>query len=376
MGCWCGTCAITHLPINAGDKVRLFFMTQQDYGHEDQGAGFCYSHDVWYPRGLPVSGEYDDYGSIESFTEDINTKILVNGLKRDWVNYKAKNEWEKDVNAKDLTLAIIIEETERERAHVHDGQSPTESKRLHDSLDASMKGSKKKIDIDAPHPEDRKERPFGFIMVHEDVYQAMIKYDPIDAHHEDGGYLYKKRSEILAADMREFYHDGLEAARDLKDSDPIMKRLLKFSITKNHWNSFSHLSTNPDPPFCKGMSYYWDFLREKMEEGVPYDNAEVQTVVNGLIDFYKFSWAMSHARRAWMPQAGKGSQDNDTDIHKILANTTLKLARKHDSEMEEYNSDSKDWKAEHNKTELARRAKLKKEENAKKGKQVSTKKAR
>lgn len=373
MGCWCGTCAISHLPINAGDKIRLFFMTMQDYGHEEQGAGFCYSHDVWYPRGLPIAGEYDDYGGIENITEDINCQILVDGLKNDWANYKAKNDWEKDVNREDLDIYTIVEETERDRAHVHDGDSPARQKQMSEYWNAPPE-NRPKIDFDAVFPEDRSKRPFGFIMVHEDVYQAMLKYDPIDAHHEEGGYLYKKRSEIMAHDMREFYHDGLEAFQEMKDSS--FKRTLKFSICKSHWNIFSHTSTNSDPPFCKGLSYYWDFLRSKMEEGVPYDNAEVQAVANGLIDFYKFQWAMSAARRAWMPQSGKGSQQNETDIHKILANTTLKVARKHDAEMEEYRVDDKDWRAEHNKAELAKRAKLKKEENAKKGKQVSAKKAR
>ncbi len=382
MGCWCGTCAISHLPINAGDKIRLFFMTMQDYGHEEQGAGFCYSHDVWYPRGLPIAGEYDDYGGIENITEDINCQILVDGLKNDWANYKAKNDWEKDVNREDLDIYTIVEETERDRAHVHDGRSKIESDRL-DALFAnpeSFKDGSSKIELDAPHEDDRKIRPFGFIMVHEDIYQAMLKFDPIDAHHEEGGYLYKKRSEILEADMRELYHDGLEAGKELRESSSeshkFLKRMMKYSITKNHWNAFAHVSGNADPPFCKGISYYWDWLRSKMEEGVPYDNAEVQTVVKGLIDFTKFTWAMSQARRAWMPQTGKGSQSNETDIHKIIANTTLKVARKRDAEMEEYRSETKDWKAEHNKAELAKRAKLKKEENAKKGKQVSTKKAR
>lgn len=364
MGCWCGTCAISHLPINAGDKIRLFFMTMQDYGNEKEGAGFCYSHDVWYPRGLPIAGEYDDYGGIENIKEDINSKILVEGLKKDWVNYKAKNEWEKDVNAEDLDIRTIVEETERDRAMVHDGQSQIE----HDRLMENLKSLDNKIDIDAPHEEDRKKRPFGFIMVHEDVYQAMLKYDPVDAHHEEGGYLYKKRSEILEADMREFYHDGLQAAKDLKDSNTKLKKLLMFGGTKNHWNSFAHSSMHADPPFCKGISYYWDFLKEKMEAGVPYDNSEVQAVAKGLIDFTKFTWAMSHARRAWMPQAGKGSQNNETDIHKIIANTTLKVARKRDAEMEEYALDSKDWKEKHNKEELAKRAKLKKVKNGKKGK--------
>jgi len=317
MGCWCGTCAITHLPINAGDKVRLFFMTMQDYGTEKEGAGFCYSNGVWYPRGLPVSGSYDDYGGIEDIKEDLLTKILVDGINKDWAPYKASHQWEKDTVGGNLTIYQIVEETERDRAKIHDGESKIEHERLTESLKTMHQENHQSIDIDAPHAEDREARPFGFIMVHEDVYQAMLAYDPPMAHHKEGGYVYRKRSEVMSEDMKEFYLAGLQTAQDTKNCNPKLQKLL-LSSGVSHWNIFSHTSMSPDPPFCKGVSYYWDFLRTKMAEGAPYEDPEVQIVVNGLIDFYKFSWSMQAARRAWMPQSGKGSQQNDLDIYKVI----------------------------------------------------------
>ena len=374
MGCWCETCGITQLPINAGDKCRAFLIVKQNYGEGERGGGHSYTNDVWYPRGFGVLGEYDDYGGIENIQEDTCTQVLLNGLKQDFVPYKAQHQWEKDENPQELTIAQVLESAERDRAKVYDGESQIERKRLYDSLEALKAGSKEVVDIDAPHDEDRSQRVLGIMFVHEDVYQAMLNYEPTDAHHTDKGYLYRKRSAILADDMREWYNSGLEAVKEMSETlkkDSFLKSMLLGRVS--HWNSFS--SHRSDPPFCKGISYYYDFLREKMEQGAPYEDPEVQTVAQGLIDFTKFQWAMTEARRAWAPQSGKGSQQNDTGIHKILANTVLEVCDKADAERAEWN-DGVDWKAKHNEEELAKRAKEEKAQNGKKGKQVSTKKAR
>lgn len=356
MGCWCETCGITHMPINAGDKCRVFFITQQDYGTEKQGGGFSYSNEVWYPRGLPLRGTYNDYGGMDDIEEDTNSKILIDGLKNDWVPYKATHQWEKDVNPADLNVYTVMEETERNRAKVYDGDSPTRQKRMQEWMERAQEGKWEPYD-ESEHPEDRDQRPFGLMFVHEEVYQTMINYDPIDAHHTDGGYLYRPRSKILEDDMREWYNGGLEAAKELGKTKLRLKGLLLDSVS--HWNSFSSLRS--DPPFCKGISYYYEFLHKKMEEGVPYEDPEVQTVAKGLIEYTKFTWAMSESRRAWMPQSGKGSQNNETEIHKALAGTVIAVSAARDKETEKFRDeiyDGVDWKMKHNEEELARRAAL------------------
>ena len=379
MGCWCETCGITQLPINAGDKCRVFLIVKQNYGEEERGGGHSYSHDVWYPRGFGILGEYDDYGGIENIQEDTCTQVLLNGLKQDFVPYKAKHEWEKDENPKDLTIAQVLESAERDRAKVYDGESAIERARLHASLEAfKNKDMTPQEPIDAPHEEDRAERVLGVMFVHEEVYQTILKHDPIDAHHSDNGYLYRKRSAILADDMRDWYNAGLKSVQDIPTvlgeiKNKSIRSLLLDRVS--HWNQFS--SHRADPPFCKGISYYYDFLREKMEQGVPYEDPEVQNVAQGLIDFTKFQYVLSESRRAWLPQSGKGSQHNDTDIHKALANTVLAVCAKEDAERAEWD-DGVDWKTKHNDEVLAKRAKEEKKakNGTKKGKQVSTKKAR
>jgi hypothetical protein len=356
MGCWCETCGITQLPINAGNKCRAFLIVKQDYGEGEHGGGHCYANDVWYPRGFGVLGDYNDYGGIENIQEDICTQVLLNGLKQDFVPYKAKNQWEQDENPQDLTIELVLDSAERNRAQVYDGESPIEAKRLNDMYDHLRNNREaSSIDINAPHEEDRTPKVLGVMFVLEDVYQALLTHDPISAHHTDNGYLYRKRSEILADDLKDWYVNGLTKAQTLYKelgNNRSLGSMLLDSVS--HWNVFS--SHRADPPFCKGISYYYDFLKEKMVQGVPYEDPEVQTVAQGLIDFTKFQWAISECRRAWSPQSGKGSQQNETEIYKVLSNTVLEICATEDAKRAEWD-DGVDWKAKHNEEVLAARAK-------------------
>lgn len=63
MGSFNFTCALSGLPITCGDEVKYYFLTENPY----DDSGICSTHDVWFPRSLPVSAKYNDYGSIEDY---------------------------------------------------------------------------------------------------------------------------------------------------------------------------------------------------------------------------------------------------------------------------------------------------------------------
>ena len=64
MGCWNETDALTQLPILPGDPVKLIVVTS----HSDE---------LTFPRCFPISGIYDDYGSIEKIEEDWATASFL-----------------------------------------------------------------------------------------------------------------------------------------------------------------------------------------------------------------------------------------------------------------------------------------------------------
>lgn len=74
MGCWNETCALTNLPIMAGDEVVVIPLVKK----EGCGKNY-YWHSDASPLTLPIEGEYDEYGSIENIKiSDITLKVLEN----------------------------------------------------------------------------------------------------------------------------------------------------------------------------------------------------------------------------------------------------------------------------------------------------------
>lgn len=83
MGSFAYTCAISGLPIEAGDKVRYLLLTKNPYHSGAENT--CYIHDLWFPRTFPLKGSYNDYGSVEKVTAGAEREIWLEGLDKDMV---------------------------------------------------------------------------------------------------------------------------------------------------------------------------------------------------------------------------------------------------------------------------------------------------
>lgn len=70
MGSWNGTCGISKMPIQYGDRVKLVLLKPTNhYRSVSTGSGFCDASDMYTPICLPITGEYNDYGCIENIDE-------------------------------------------------------------------------------------------------------------------------------------------------------------------------------------------------------------------------------------------------------------------------------------------------------------------
>lgn len=119
MGCWAETDGITQLPINCGDKVRVFVILHQDSYpfHEggEGGGGTCYSNDRWSPLGPAIQGKYNDYGGVEDIVYDDNAKMVETILRSGWVQPKTSHEWDKVPELDKMKLEDFLEFIERDR---------------------------------------------------------------------------------------------------------------------------------------------------------------------------------------------------------------------------------------------------------------------
>lgn len=259
MGSWSETCGITQLPINAGDKVRLFILFE-NYLSENKGGGTCYPNDIWAPLGLPIQGIYDDYGGIEDLIENEDTEILFSRMKKGWIPF--------------------VEE--------YEPVSPIESMSLQEAVHWIERGEAK-ISLYG------KERSLGIMFVLEEVYQTMIKFNPIECHHINNTYEYKPNSDIIKYNFKLSYD---------KQDHCFFSDFNETGI-KEHINSLQLLSKN----------------------NVPFDNEHVQSLFNSLLDMKIFHYSMMLARKSYAPQSGKGSQNDEISIYKDLISTMSKIIK-------------------------------------------------
>ena len=96
MGCWNGTCFLSNMSIMHGDPIRLQLILSSNIGkvndHFDPDEfteetdpreinGLCYVNDNYSPWGFAISGNYNDYGSIENIKDDASSRTLKLILK-------------------------------------------------------------------------------------------------------------------------------------------------------------------------------------------------------------------------------------------------------------------------------------------------------
>lgn len=81
MGCWNETCVFSNLPIAEGEKVVLFFLKEnKDYNYQ-------WKHDTDM---LPIFGEYNDYGGIQSVEDTESYKMLMHS--ESWADAEQLND--------------------------------------------------------------------------------------------------------------------------------------------------------------------------------------------------------------------------------------------------------------------------------------------
>lgn len=325
MGCWCETCGITQLPINAGDKVRLFVIAmEKHYAFSDGGeggGGTCYSNDRWSPIGPPIQGEYDDYGSIDPIIMDDSAKMIEDTLQASWIPPESKGEWEKIPEK--FELSDYLNFIERDRAKI--------------------KGR-------------YEEQHLGLMFVLEDVYQAMINFDPIESHHnyESRGYIYMPFSEGIKLEFEKWYLNQLKLMKEYNTyKDTIEAKSVELLAEMSDFRLFNSLKENGLRPFKK-------VLRNLAKRGLAWEDVEVQNVATEVINMQKFDIAMSRARKQWMPQSGKGGQQNESDIYQAICDATQKIIDDREEESREWRDEEPDengyypYMIKHNKEEIER----------------------
>lgn len=287
MGCWYDTCGVTQLPILNGDKVRLFPLICVA---EEIVGGTSYSNAIWAPMSAAISGTYNDYGSIENIVENNCTELFLDNLKNIWIKFERDYETVSDL--KDMKLSEALHWIERGYLKV--------KRSYKNSLVSQM-------------------------MVLEPIYQSMIKVDPVVSHHnyDTKSYTYKPYSHVIEADIKEWYLNELKISSLVEQLTAEVANLLS-----NYDNSFLGVQTfNND-----ALVLYRKELGKLAKQKIDYDDSAVQNLVNAIVEFSLFSRSFCDMRKMWIPQTGKGSQNNELNTYKVVNKTVNKIIRKREKE--------------------------------------------
>lgn len=317
MGSWDETCGISQLPISPGDKVRLFIL-RGGGPKRREGGGICYPNDMWSPIAPPIAGEYADYGEIGSIVEGEASEFLLEQIKRNWAPIDEEKHREKNVPAEKLDLETALNLIERSAC---DGLSDYQGDKEH----------------------------LGMMFVLEDVYQACINYSPIETSFYKESYVYKPYLEILNEEMKEWYDKCFEKLEECKYDDEELRFQKSFGVnlieSRLFWN-------------MRGKAGHANKrkLVDLMLKGYDYEHPKSQEFIKLVKDLFAFENMMKDARKMWTPQCGKGSQQNDLAVYKMLNEATNKFMEKKDAEMQEDVTDDcipdaegyTPWMREHN----------------------------
>lgn len=296
MGSWNETDGITQLPINVGDKVRVFVMVSQNFRSGFGGGGSCYSNELWAPIGPAIQGVYDEYGGVEKIVINENSKMVEDYLAKGWSIIPSDHEWDKVPEI--LSLSDYLHFIERGRGKFKE--------------------------------EFQKEQELGLMFVHEDIYQAMIHFDCIEAHHNWSAhsYEYMPFSQSLKLDLKGWYENQLENFKPhiYKELDHLYELMGDIDDGRLFYQSTRN-----------GLKSFKKIFQKLAKKQVPFDHEKTQKLVNDILELLRFNITMSKARKQWIPQSGKGSQQNNTDIYQVINAASEKIINDRGSKNREEN---------------------------------------
>jgi hypothetical protein len=83
MGSFSFTCCVSGLPITAGDKVRYLLLSKNTFETDNHWS--CSVAGRWKLRCFPVKASYNDYGSVDKFTQPFLTRLMWSSFQQDVV---------------------------------------------------------------------------------------------------------------------------------------------------------------------------------------------------------------------------------------------------------------------------------------------------
>jgi len=278
MGCWNGTCMISNLPIIRGEKIKLVLLQEgRSYEPIIGQSGYVHSCGLLSPAFLAISGEYNDYGSIENVEEDWNYEFIEKTLKEKFGKIIVADD--KDVI--NWTLMDLIDGIERGEPKYYYKNEPEPIK----------------CDL-------------SFVMIRQDVWDLCVDIEKTNLTFWNPKKRYGDDNSIP------YYINGDEWG-DYQWGNFVEKIKKVYATPEEEF--MAALERDPyDRVFCLSygeekrlMGYYKDICKSKKDDDVFLNDVKKQWFEHSMIKNN-----ISTLRKGWMIQPGAGSQSSDWEINK------------------------------------------------------------
>ena len=341
MGCWNGTCMISNLPIQYGDRVKLVIL-RGGISRKEHGSGYVYSHDMFTPSFFPISGQYNDYGMIESIDEDWNYQLIQKYFKN-LFGEKIIADGETKV---DYNLCDILDGVERgdlkyfgkpNKEMLQRKELAVKATKVYDKSGYSSEKCKKDwhdlADMDIS--ETLREANLSFVMIREDIWDYLSGKYVGEFYNRDAKgtqdpdfYLTAKR------------YCRIEFEKSLKRAEKLSGLL---NVDKTDDKALEAAKAELMELLSSGYAL-GIFTRQNLDFIAPelYDTMAIEgdeetreEVLQYYTEFTCISNFLSETRRGWMLQPGAGSQHDGWETHLMLAKKVVSLCQKKIKEYEE-----------------------------------------
>lgn len=305
MGCWNHTCAISNLPVMHHDEVYVILLVAER--DDDPCKNNCYPTAYWRPYPAYFTGKYDDYGAVEECTGPmLNT--IIEAVRKDLIEVEqGENEYH-DIPVKkaDFNLELLFEANHENRLFVK-------------AWDAAW--------------EARDGRPIKRRMEHIVIRKAVFEKILSEFKIELYNYTTKERgiygAEQLKADGIKTFTEKLNKIKELETRKEAGEDV---KLELNRLIFMAELSLDRSP-FGNAFEELFRFVPNAAQD-IKYeimenrDESKIADYVEQIANLYWLGVFMGRNRRVWTPTCGAGSQDMETDTHRLLAQITLDEAHK------------------------------------------------
>lgn len=341
MGCWNGTCMISNLPINVGDRTKLVLIRKSSGAARlNNSSGYVYSTDVFTPSFFPLTGLYDDYGMIESIEKDWNyyliekyfkqlfgEKIIADGeTKTDWTLFDVLNGIERH----DLKYygkpdkEQLRRKAMAERAcEVYDkqGYSSDRVKKEWEDL--------KNMDVS----ETWRIADVSFVLIREDIWNHIAhtykgEFYNRDAKRVDDPNFYLSVKDWCAIEFQKglLHVERMKKLLEEKENVDVRKEIMELLATGGAMNIFTKQNLT-------------DFIQPELYDAIVVegDKKQRKDILERFTEFTAISAFLGEVRRGWMLQPGLGSQHDGWETHLMLAEKIVKICKEEIKEFNENN---------------------------------------